>query len=224
MKAVSHPASARAMKEAHTVSRAQRNCRQVFILFQGQAGRMMIDPMQFLREARITDRNLIMIADRSRQFYQRGVSPEVTDVPSIIEWLRTCLAKMPHATDIMCVGSSSGAYAAVLCGYLLKVREVWAFAPPTDLTTVTEDQELDPAVIDSRYSDLQQLLRVSNGVTKYNIYYNESCAYDREAALRLKDCEGVLLHSEGGSGHGVILHMAKLGALAGLMPPFAGIG
>lgn len=210
------------MKQAHTVSRAQPNCRQAFILFQGQVGRMMMDPMQFLREARLTDRNLIMIADRSRQFYQQGVSPEITAIPSMIEWLNKCLAKMPHVTEVMCVGSSSGGYAAILAGYLLKVREVWAFAPPTDLTNLEADQGLKAEVIDRRYSDLQQLLRVSNGVTKYNIYYNESSTYDREAALRLKDCDGVSLHSEQGAGHGVILHMAKLGALPGLMPAFAG--
>jgi hypothetical protein len=104
---------------------------------------------------------------------------------------------------------------------LLKAREVWAFAPPTDLTTV-QDQGLDPRVIDPQFSDLRTLLLQSNGVTKYNIYYNESSVYDRDAAMRLRDCEGVSLHPEGGMGHGVILHMAKRGALQALMPPFAG--
>jgi hypothetical protein len=165
-----------------------------------------------------------MVADRSRQFYQRGLSPEIVDVPSIVEWLQKCLAKMPHATEVMCVGSSSGAYAAILCGYLLKAKEVFAFAPPTDLTTVTEEQELNMASVDGRYADLRQLLSQSNGVTKYHIFYNESSDYDREAALRMQACDGVSLHPQQGAGHGVILHMAKLGALPSLLPPFAGVG
>jgi hypothetical protein len=184
---------------------------------------MMMDPMQFLRESRITDRNLIMVTDRARQFYQQGLSPAIADIPSMMAWLRKCVKDMPHVTDVMCIGSSSGAYAAILGGYLLGAREVLAFAPPTDLATVSSDQGLNVTLIDPRYSDLQRLLRASNGVTKYKIYYNESSEYDRDAALRLQDCDGVSLHPQQGTGHGVILHMAKLGALPGLIPAFAGV-
>jgi hypothetical protein len=209
------------VRVAHTVTRAQKGCRQLFILYQGQAGRMMMDPMEFLRATRIGDRNLIMIGDKSRRFYQRGLAPEIPDIPSFIAWQQKLIDSMPHVTDVMCVGSSSGAYAAIISGHLLKAREVWAFAPPTDLITACESQGVDPSVLDTRYSNLRELLKVSNGVTKYNVYYNESATVDRHAALYLEGCPGVELHSRGGEGHGVVLHMSKMGELDTLLPPFA---
>jgi hypothetical protein len=210
------------VRQDHTVVRMQKRCRQVFLLYQGQAGRMMMDPLAFLRDAGITDRNLIMMGDRTKRFYQHGLSADITDIPSFMAWQQQLLKRMPHASDVMCVGSSSGGYAAILSGYFLRAREVWAFAPPTDLKTVCEEFG-GTEILDPNYADLRPFLDRSNGVTKYHIFYNESAAHDRAAALRLQSCEGVELHSEDGTGHGVVIHLAKTGKLPTLMPPFAGV-
>jgi hypothetical protein len=102
---------------------------------------------------------------------------------------------------------------------LLKAKEVFAFAPPTDLRPFLAEEKIECP--DRRYVDLKPVLAQSNGVTKYHIYYNESSVVDRDAAIYLKDCPGVELHPEGGSGHGVIIHLNKIGKLQTLMPPFA---
>ncbi|HEX2881308.1 MAG TPA: hypothetical protein VHO25_17390 [Polyangiaceae bacterium] len=208
------------VRQDHTVVRTQKTCRQVFLLYQGQAGRMMMDPLAFLRTAGLTDRNLVMMGDRTKRFYQHGLSADIPNIPSFMAWQKQLLERMPHASDVMCVGSSSGAYAAILSGYFLKAREVWAFAPPTDLKTVCEEFG-GTEILDPNYADLRPFLENGNGVTKYHIFYNESATHDRVAALRLQSCDGVVLHSERGTGHGVVIHLAETGKLKTLMPAFA---
>lgn len=210
---------AQANAPGHTAIRTRTNCRQLFVLFQGQAGRMMMDPLQFLHETGLTDRNLIVLRDVTRRLYQFGLGPDVPDIPSLIAWQQELIAKMPHVRDVYCVGSSSGAYAAMLCGYLLRAREVYAFAPPTDLTRWLEEDKIECQ--DRTFADLVPLMATSNGVTRYHVYYNESMGTDRESALRVRDCPGVELHPQGGSGHGVVLHLGQTGQLRSLLPAFA---
>lgn len=218
MAACQPSAAAQPVRQQHTVVRVQKNCRQLFILYQGLAGRMMMDPLQFLHEARLTDRNLVMIRDRSRAYYQQGLGPDVPNLQAFEAWQRHWMSKLPHAPDLYCVGSSSGAYAALLCGHWLKAKEVFAFAPPTNLAPLLLEEKIECA--DRRYLDLKSVLTQGNGVTKYHIYYNESSVVDRDAAHYLKECPGVELHPEGGTGHGVIIHLNKIGKLQTLMPAF----
>jgi hypothetical protein len=206
----------------HTARRVQLGCRQTFAVYQGQGGRMMMNPLQFLHEAGLTERNLLIIRDPTRNYYQRGLGPDVPDVRSMISWHQHLLGTLPHAPELYCIGSSAGAYAAILCGHLLKARAVYAFAPPTDLTDLLEQDKIDCP--DRTYVDLRPLLESSNGVTRYHVYYNESSTADREAAQRLRDCPGVELHAEQGEGHGVIVHLVKMGKLKGLMPEFVAAG
>lgn len=208
-------------KVTHTAVRSQPKCRQVFMVYQGMAGRMMMDPMQFMRDSGLVDRNLILFRDCNGSYYQKGVSPEVPTIPALLDWHQKFLTKLSHAPDRYCVGSSSGAYAAMLFGHLLKVKEVFAFAPPTNLTSLLEQDKIDCP--DRTYVDLKPLLATSNGVTKYHVYYNESSSHDLEAAEHVRGLPGVELHPQAGTGHGVIIHLAKIGKLQTLLPPFAGI-
>jgi hypothetical protein len=202
----------------HTVLRAYPRCRQLFVLFQGLAGRMMMPPLEFLRLAGLTDRNLLIIRDRSKAYYQLGVSDEIPNIPALLAWQEQKIAELPHVRDLYYVGSSSGAYAAILFGHLLRAREVFAFAPPAELSHWLEQSGIECP--DRSYVDLRPLLMQSNGVTRYHIYFNETVAEDLKSARHLEGCPGVELHPQSGTDHGVIPHMAHLGLLQTLMPKF----
>jgi hypothetical protein len=187
-------------------------------MFQGLAGRMMLEPLEFLHQARLTDRNLIMFRDVSRAFYQRGLGPEIPNIPALIRWQRELIGRLPHAREVYCVGSSSGAYAALLCGHFLRAKAVWAFAPPTNLKLFWESEQIEAT--DQTYADLRPFLESGNGTTQYHVHYNEASVPDREAAAYLEGCPGVELHAASGTGHGVIIDLARTGELQRLLPPF----
>lgn len=193
----------------------RKDCAQLFVIFCGRAGRVMLDPLDFIKQTRIIDRNLLMLRDLNDCCYQRGVDRSVTDIPGLLDWLRGARGRLPHVRRLFCVGSSSGAYMALVAGHLLQAEGVWAFAPPGKLD---EHSGLDH--VDARFADPALLLSESNGVTRYHVYYNELHEPDRAACQRLAGAPGVQLHPQEGEGHGVVLHLARTNRLTNLLPAF----
>jgi len=204
--------------QAHAL-KVRNDCAQLFVLYTGMAGRMMIPAMQFIEETKIVDRNLIIVRDLQHCCYQRGVSPNVPSVQSFLSWQQSLLQKkeLSHVREVYCVGSSGGAYAAMLSGHFLKAAKVWAFAPPVPVLTGERVSYVDP-----EFADLSKVLTSDNETTKYRVYYNESMEFDRTAAQRLQGLPGVELLPQAGQGHGVIVHLAQQAQLGTLLPSFVG--
>src|SRR5688572_32378201 len=126
----------------------RRECSQLFVICCGQAGALMMDPIRFIREAQIIDRNVLIIRDPDQNCYQRGVSPELSDIPRLLDWLRARIAALPHVRTVYCLGSSGGAYMAMVAGHFLGAQAVWAFAPPAVVTVQGRVHSVDPRFCD----------------------------------------------------------------------------
>ena len=143
-------------------------------------------------------------------------------MPAFVEHQKSLLARFPHVRRLYCVGSSGGAYAAILSGYFLAVEQVFAFAPPVPLERRWIQHQPGPGEA-PRYrdtEDLSQLLRGGNGKTCYRIYYNESSVPDRRSARRIAQCPGVSLAPQSGHGHNVMDHLSASGRLDSLLPAY----
>jgi len=103
--------------------------------------------------------SLIFLKDANLAWYNKGLAPITNSVLTTAELLRNKIRPYKRAFFI---GSSSGGYAAILFGSLLKVSRVIAFRPQTK---VKRD------FIDEKYSDLKPLI---NSTTLYYIY-GETC-------------------------------------------------
>lgn len=182
----------------------------------------MLRSFDFLKSTRILDRNLILFRDNEQANYQRGLSADIPSMAAFLDWQASQLAlHFPHVRSTYCLGTSAGAYAAIVSGYFLKVPIVWSFGPMTLIDEPYRPSESDP--ISRRCFDLGELLRDGNGVTEYRIFYNNGYKPDVVAAERLKNCPGVRLFPQPGDDHGVVYTMADLGSLADVLVPFEGI-
>lgn len=183
---------------------------QLFYVYAGAKGRLMLDPRKFFRKTRLFERNVAFLRDARPRFYLRGV-PSLDSFDALLDWQTALPQQLAHVRRRFCLGTSMGAYAAILFGHLLKVEQVWAFGPP--LTLLGRFQEAPPA-----HRDLALLLSSPNGVTRFHVHYNETVRRDRESAQRLAGCSGVTLHPHDGDGHNVVETLIERGLLDGLLP------
>lgn len=186
---------------------------QLYFVYTGRTERLNIDPMVFFSQTGLSDRNVVMFRDRQGNYYTHGIAPSLPSFETFLAWKSNVCRSLPHVRRVFCLGTSMGAYAAILYGYHLNAEQVFAFGPP--LTA----KELGVAGYQrSAFPDLSELLLTSNGVTTYHIYFNASFARDHANALRLSTADGVILHPQGGEGHTVVTTLFEAGALPRLLP------
>jgi hypothetical protein len=193
--------------------RVQQKSDQLFYVFAGIKRGLMGNPMAFLQQTGLLVRNVALFVDPAEGYYQGGVNARLDSYDRLLGWQQTFRVGLPHVRRVFCLGTSMGGYAAVLFGHALCANEVWAFSPLT--MAAPEVGRRIPA----ERADLARLLRSSNGVTRYNVYYNEADRTDRDAAERLGTCPGVRLWPQRGDGHNVVKTMLEDGRLATLLPP-----
>jgi hypothetical protein len=223
------------------VKRPRNDCAQLFFIYQGFGDRLMMPAMQFLKETGLLDRNLVMFRDIHKQFYLKGFSESVGDLPSMVRWQEQYAASLPHVRDSYCLGTSMGAFASIVCGHLLKAKTVWAFGltklyiAPSErglgdvpLPTVADlpvrarvSRAIRRFTIRAPYLHLGELLARGNGVTEYRLFYNRDYRRDSRVAQALAGCPGVTLVPLEGHDHNVVASLVRDSALPGLFPPFA---
>lgn len=190
---------------------------QVFLVYAGYRGNLAIPPLAFFARTRLLERNLAFFRDAGGGFYQGGVSESVSSFQDLIAWQRAFLDGLSHVRRVYCLGTSMGAYTALLCGHLLGADEVWAFSPPT--TWLEEHMVPAPLDVADEHADLARLLADPRSGTVHHVHYNEGCTADADAAMRLARCPGVRLHPHPGDGHDVVRRLAREGILDTLLPP-----
>jgi len=192
--------------------------KRVFFLYEGQNYFLMGHPLEFLKSTKLVDSNLVMFRDPSAMFYQRGISREIPDYQSFVEWHRGFLAESP-GLKACCVGTSMGAFAAIQMGHILRAPTVWAFALPViqNQFGVPNGQSDEQAEWPSEWGDnkchanvvnLKKLIEKHNGITTYHLFFNARFEGDAAAARALQDCPGVRLHPQDGEVHDVVRIMA----------------
>jgi hypothetical protein len=224
------------------IARVREDSNELFIVYLGTHRGIMINPAIFLSETGLLHRNLLILHDPWRVFYQCGISLEVDSFDALLEWQRRYVLRLRHVERIFCVGVSAGGYAALAFGHLLAVEEVWAFAPLTVLPTLTHVQMQREAANRSRSfvnggvaagagslvvpeipadrADLELKLKRSNGVTRYNIFYNDSCSFDAESASHVAACDNVHLFPQSGKAvHNVVETLFEQERLSTIVVP-----
>jgi pimeloyl-ACP methyl ester carboxylesterase len=175
----------------------------------------------------------ILCRDEHGIWYHKGLSPETPDYPSSVAWLLEILSELAANTSIA-VGTSSGGYAALLYGHLLRVDSVHAFSPHTclerghafetrglknaDRAELYDRLEAYPLAA-REFFDLAEVLKHHNGKTKFFVHYCSSSERDRIDCERLRGLPGVTVTPHPCKGHNVALHLAKRRLLMDLLKP-----
>jgi len=198
------------------ISRLVEMSNQMVFLYQGVQGQLFLPPLDFIRLSGAASRNIAMFRDFSRSYFHGPIHPDWPDIDTTIANQRKILADCGRPMELFCVGTSSGAYCAMLFGHYLQADIVYAFGAQT----VVEPKILNGTVIDMppAHQDLALLLSDWNGRTRYKMYYSRDCEPDRVAAERIAHCPGVELIPLRGSNHNPFMEIDYAELLAGLFP------
>lgn len=91
----------------------------------------------------------IFVRDIHKEWYLSGINSKVSDLHKLKEWLSS---EIKGYDEIVFIGSSAGAWCAMLMGYWLKVSIIFAFSPQINLD-VERFSGKDSFPYLSRYSD-----------------------------------------------------------------------
>jgi len=180
-------------------------CAQLFIVFSGRGDGLFYSPQRYRLFSGIADRNLLMLRDVTRQFYTAGISNDLRSMEALGAWLTGFRAGLPHVREVHCVGSSMGAFGALLFGALIGASTVLAFGPGQ-----TQYNDVD----------LEVLLARSKGKTQCRLYFAEANSEDRKVANVLGKLPGMTLFPQPGDDHLVLRSMDLAGTLPGVLPQF----
>jgi len=189
---------------------------QLFFVFAGARTNTPIAPTVFLGRTRLMERNIVLFRDKDEVFYHSGVSSAVSSMSALTVWQRHFVQALPQVTRVYCLGTSMGAYAALLSGHLIKADAVWALAP---ITNIEGHPFVKGLQLPEGQADLASTLAIGNGHTVYNVFYNDRCEQDRRAAHRLRGCPGVKCFPQAGRGHDIVRTLANRRLLDRLLPP-----
>jgi hypothetical protein len=210
---VNRPTTPRPTRESGAAILIRETSDQLFLVYTGGRQQIMGDPMRFFAEAGLMERNLVLFKEAQPAYYYRGISDRLDTFDRFLAWQRELCTRLQHVRRVFCIGSSMGAYAAILYGYHLRAEEVWAFSPQAEAREVLLPPDVPPHL-----RDLPRLLATSNGRTRYNIYYNRSSAIDHAEASRLSGADGVALCPQNGTGHRVVDTLIESGRLRSIFP------
>jgi hypothetical protein len=184
-------------------------CAQLFIVFSGRGDGLFFSPQRFRLFSGIADRNVLMLRDVTRQFYTVGINNDLRSIDALSAWLKGFRAALPEVVEVHCLGSSMGAFAALLYGVLIGATSVVAFGPGR---------------VEYNDVDLTVVLERGSGKTRCQLYFAEENPDDRKVAAALEKLPGMELCPQPGNDHRVLWTMDLAGSLSQVIPPFVGTG
>lgn len=203
-------------QDAVCITRFVEDSSQMVYLYQGVANRLFLRPLEFIRLSGASSRNIAMFRDFGMSHFHSHIHPDWPNIEAAIANQQRIFDSCTQASELYCVGTSLGAFSAILFGHYLKADIVYAFASPSLMSdTVLENTSGD---VPPAHRDLALLLSEWNGRTRYRMYYCEDFAMDREAAERIAHCPGVELVPLPGDDHNVFLYTDPRELLPGLFP------
>ena len=117
--------------------------------------------------------------DKYLNSYHKGIHEITNNIDETIDYLRN---EIKNYKNVICLGVSSGGYAAILFGSLLNINYVLAFIPQT----LRRNKN-----IDEKYRDISKFI---NGTTKYYLYGDLSVS-DVTNHHHISQCERISHHS-----------------------------
>jgi hypothetical protein len=174
--------------------------RRMIVSFAALKGaKEVVRPFSFLAMLADLDVKAAFLRDHHEAWYHRGVSgigPGVDEVASFLADFRA------NAEEVVMIGGSTGAYAAILFGSLVG-SEVHAFSPQTfidpELRKVHADGRFPNEIaglvphMDMRYADLMPVAELSER-PPVHIYYAANHRLDKLHAERMGGLDNVTLH------------------------------
>jgi hypothetical protein len=203
-------------QNAVCITRFVEDSSQMVYLYQGIANMFFLRPLEFIRLSGASSRNIAMFRDFSSSYFHNYIHPDWPGIEAAIANQRRIFDSCPQASELYCVGTSMGAFSAILFGHYLKADIVYAFAAQSRISdTLLADISGD---VPPAHRDLALLLSEWNGRTRYRMYYCKDFAMDREAAEGIAHCPGVELVPLPGNDHNVFLFTDPGDLLPGLFP------
>src|SRR5262245_37617191 len=191
----------------------------LIIAFAGGAQRLSIPVHQFFEITKMLGYSRILLRDKHEMHYHFGVDRKRRDWPSLLEYLKNQIREL-SPQKVMCIGTSSGGYAALVAGYYLGSDYVHAFGAqtrigidPESLSTAVNPHNRVKLLKSKRAFrpafDLVPLLEKSNGKTTYFLHYCACHEADRGFAERVSGLPSVTAFGYPCSAHAVAIFLAK---------------
>jgi len=116
--------------------------RQLFLIFTGNAHRLMMNSTRFLQITGIAAHNILIFRDPYRAGYQQGISEAVPSLDSLVEHIREEISlSFSHVTDVFSIGTSAGGCPAIYCGHLVDSKAIWCFGCRICEPTTVRDRD-----------------------------------------------------------------------------------
>ena len=199
----------------------------LIIAFSGGAQKLDVPVHEFFETTKTLGYNRILLCDRYYMYYHYGVDRARRDWPTLLDYLKREIARL-RPKKVLCVGTSSGGYAAIVAGHYLKADFVHAFSPQTKIA-------LDRGAIrNARHPlnrwrmsmsrriykevlDLVPMLSDYNGKTRYFVHYGIGHEIDLRAAGRIAGMPGVATLGYHCNAHAIAIFLAKRKFLSHLL-------
>ena len=199
----------------------------LIIAFSGGAQQLTIPVHQFFEITKTLGYSRILLRDKHEMHYHFGVDRKRRDWPSLLEYLKIQIQELAPQ-KVICIGTSSGGYAALVAGYYLGADYVHAFGAQTRIGVDPESirTAVNPRNRRKLYQskrafrqvfDLAPLLEKPNHKTTYFLHYCACHETDRGFAERVAALPSVITFGYPCSAHAVAIFLAKKRLLGKLL-------
>lgn len=152
----------------------------------------------------------IYIRDIYKSWYVTGVNQDIDSIDKLVEFIK----KESNGLKLVCIGSSSGGYLAVLLGCLLHADHVLCFSAQMELNNqwaIEKSgllQNYKNAPERSRYYDLKPF--IENGSTPIYYIVPIRCAQDLHHYDHVSSCQNIRSFCFKSKHHGVVVSKCNL--------------
>jgi hypothetical protein len=191
----------------------------LIIAFSGGAQKLDVPIHEFFATTKTLGYDRILLRDKYTMYYHYGVDRKRRDWPRLLEYLTQEIARL-KPEKLICVGTSSGGYAAIVAGHHLRADFVHAFGPQTKIALDREGirnarhpvhrwrMSLSTRVLREAL-DLVPMLQQGNGKTRYFVHYGSGHDIDRCFAERISFLPGVTTIGYPSAAHAIAVFLAK---------------
>lgn len=158
-------------------------------------------------------RKRIYVRDIYKSWYVTGVNKEIDSIDRLVN----LIAKESEGLKLVCIGSSSGGYLAVLLGCLLNADHVLCFSAQMELNNqwaIEKNGLLQNYKSDqkrNRYYDLKPYIEKSNTPIYYFVPID--CTQDRHHYDHISGCQNIRSFCLKSKHHGVVVSKCNLPVL-----------
>jgi len=201
---------------------------RLVVAFGGMARAREMPIFEFLKSTSCLDASKVYIRDLRRIWYHHGLPGIGENIDAIAGYLSGLIGNR-HFERVVFLGSSTGAYAAILFGFLLGVDTVIAFVPKTFLNPWRRLIHFDvktwrqmwtliwSRTAQQQYFDLRHVLESRQTTTEFYIHYSADGRADILHAEHLRGIPHVHLLEHPMGGHMLVRRLRDTGELKGIL-------